>query len=54
MEEEFTGAIIFCPVCCSNVDADGWGSFNYECQNCGTEFSVDLKPSVVAEHAMHG
>lgn len=50
---EFTGAILFCPVCCSTVDADRWGLQEHECVSCGTKFSVDLQAQIVAEHSMH-
>jgi transposase-like protein len=53
-ETEFTGAVLMCPVCVSTVDATKWGWQEYECPSCGTEFTVNLKPDVVAEHAMVG
>jgi hypothetical protein len=50
----FTGAVLLCPVCVSTVDARRWGWEQYACETCGTEFVVDLRPDVVAEHAMVG
>lgn len=53
-QEEFTGVVIFCPVCCSNLDASDWGVKQYECNNCTTVFQVNILPEVVAEHSMYG
>lgn len=52
--EEFTGAVLFCCVCSSVVDATSWGVRRYECNSCTTVFEVDLRPEVVAEHSMYG
>ncbi len=52
--EEFTGAVIFCCVCSSNLDAVSWGVHRYTCNNCSTVFEVDLRAEVVAEFAMYG
>lgn len=51
---KFTGAVLMCPVCVSTVDAVSWGWQQHTCGTCGTEFAVDLRPDVVAEHAMMG
>ena len=51
---EFTGAVLMCPVCVSTVDAVKWGWQQHTCATCSTEFTVDLRPDVVAEHAMVG
>lgn len=52
--EEFTGAIIFCPVCCSTVDAEGWGAQVHTCVSCESTFAVGLVPAKVQEHSLHG
>lgn len=44
-------AIIFCPCCCSSLDAEGVGEQEFTCEQCGTEFSVRIIPSVFMEHA---
>lgn len=51
--DEFT-AIIFCPVCCSNIDVDQAGEVALECGSCETRFIVILEPAKVAAHALHG
>lgn len=48
---EFTGAIVFCPICCSNQDADGWGHQEFECDQCGTTFTVAIDPDTVATYS---
>lgn len=53
-EEEFTGAIVYCPVCATNDDAEKWGVNELECNNCGTTYAVFLDPAKVAEHSMVG
>jgi uncharacterized protein (DUF2225 family) len=52
--DEFTGAIVLCPVCCTSQDADGWGHQAFECMVCETEFTVELVAEKVAVHAMYG
>lgn len=52
--EEFTGAIIYCPVCCTNHDAEDYGWQSFTCNNCDTEWTVKLDKSKVAEHSMYG
>jgi Zn ribbon nucleic-acid-binding protein len=52
--EAFTGAIVYCPVCATNDDAEGWGENKMTCNNCGTEYIVTLVPQIVHEHSMNG
>lgn len=54
MQPEFTGAILMCPVCVSTVDAERWGLQEHDCATCGTHFTVDLQPEIVAKHALAG
>lgn len=53
-DEEFTGAIVYCPVCATNDDAESWGANAMECTNCGTRYVVVLDPAAYAEHSMVG
>lgn len=53
-DEPFTGAVLYCPVCCTNDDATKWGTNEMTCNNCGTEYTVELVPETVAQHAMVG
>jgi hypothetical protein len=46
--------IVYCPVCCTNMDADGWGEQHLECGNCETSFTVMLEREKVAAHSMVG
>lgn len=48
---EFTGCILFCPVCCTNDDAEQWGENEMQCNNCETQYTVTVEPSVVAQHS---
>jgi len=50
-DTELFTAIIFCPVCCSNLDSEGIGAQEFTCQQCGTMFSVTIEPAIIAEHA---
>jgi len=51
---EFNGAIIYCPVCCTNIDATEDGEQSFECNNCETKFTVVIDKEKVAVHAMNG
>lgn len=51
MSEEFT-CIIFCPACCTNQDARGEGEQEFECLNCGTQFSVVIDAKIFVQHSM--
>ena len=51
---QFIGAVIFCPVCCTNVDADEYGEQSFECLTCGTKFTVNIDPQIIATHARYG
>lgn len=53
-EPEFTGAILFCPVCTSVQDAEKWGPQEHTCSNCETVYSVDVDPVKIAAHAIVG
>jgi hypothetical protein len=46
--------IVYCPVCCTNMDAEGYGLQELECVNCETEFTVTLEKAKVAAHSMVG
>ena len=52
--EEFTGAIIYCPLCATADDAEKWGLNEMECNNCTTVYAVFLVPQLVHQHAMIG
>lgn len=52
--EEFTGAIIYCPVCATADDAEKWGFDEYTCNNCETSYAVMLVPKIVHQHSMVG
>jgi uncharacterized protein YbaR (Trm112 family) len=52
--DDFTGAILYCPVCVTPLDATEWGEQKHVCTNCETEFSLVLDRETVAAHAMHG
>lgn len=52
--QEFTGAIVTCPVCATPQDADAWGHQEFECDNCETKYTVELEQQKVATFALHG
>lgn len=52
--QEFTGAIVYCPVCCTNADAEAYGEQAFECLNCETRWTVVLEKDKVAAHSMYG
>lgn len=54
MEDDFTGAILYCPVCVTPIDATKWGEQTHECLTCGTTFTLTLDKERVATHAMYG
>lgn len=47
--------IIFCPVCCSPLDAAGTEgeSVEMDCGVCGQVFTLPLSPARVAQHGMN-
>lgn len=47
--------IFFCPVCCSQVDAQGEDGqrLDLECVSCGQVFNLTVDFDRVAEHSMH-
>lgn len=51
---EFSGAILFCPRCCSHLDATGWGARHYTCKECMVGFTAITKPDIVAVYSMYG
>lgn len=51
-DTELFTAIIFCPVCASNTDAEGVGKQAFKCEQCGTEFVVDIQADIVREYSM--
>lgn len=51
---EFTGAIVYCPVCCTNHDAEAYGEQSFECNSCATKWTVFLEKDKVALHSMYG
>ena len=51
--EEFM-PIVYCCVCVTPHDADGFGPQSFVCSNCETEFSVTLEADKIAQHAMTG
>lgn len=51
---EFAGAILYCPVCCTNVDVDEAGQQEFECDTCRTKWSVTVDPEITAAHSMYG
>lgn len=53
-DEPFTGAMLYCPVCCTADDGHKWGANKLTCNNCSTEYVVNINPDIVAEHAMVG
>jgi hypothetical protein len=53
-EELFAGAIVYCPVCATNVDVDEEGWIEEICNNCSTQFKVFIDRNIIAEHAMVG
>jgi uncharacterized protein YbaR (Trm112 family) len=53
-EELFAGAIVFCPICVTNVDVDEEGWIELYCNNCGTEFKVNVIREVVRLHSTVG
>jgi hypothetical protein len=53
-EPQWQGAILYCPVCCTNVDVTEPGEQSFECTSCGTKWSVTVEAKIVAEHSMYG
>ena len=53
-EEMFAGAIVYCPVCATNVDVDEEGWVTLTCNNCSTQFKVKIDRDIIAQHAMVG
>lgn len=53
-DAEWHGAILYCPVCCTNVDCTEVGEQSFECTSCGTKWSVTIVASIVAESALFG
>ena len=53
MDDEEFNTILFCPVCCTNLDAEGTGDQKFVCQNCGTEFSVSISKIIVQEFSIY-
>lgn len=51
-DEPFTGAILFCPTCCTNDDSYQWGLNRMTCTNCETEYAVMVEPAKVAAHSI--
>lgn len=51
MDEDFV-AILYCPVCCTNLDTEGSGWLEFVCGNCETSFKVYLDPAIVATHSL--
>lgn len=46
--------VVYCPVCCTNIDADGFGEQELECPTCETEFTVILNREKIAQHSPVG
>lgn len=53
-EELFAGAIIFCPCCVTNIDVDDEGWVDITCNNCGTQFKVNIDREIVRLHSTVG
>jgi uncharacterized protein YbaR (Trm112 family) len=53
-EELFAGAIIYCPVCCTNIDVDDEGEVALVCNNCRTKFTVVIERAIIANHSIVG
>ena len=46
--------IVYCPVCCTPQDSEGFGAREFTCTNCESEFSVVLVAEKVAAHSITG
>lgn len=46
--------IVYCPVCCTPQDSEGFGAREFTCTNCESVFSVVLEASKVAAHSITG
>lgn len=48
--------IMFCPVCCSNIDVEGADgeTVSLECISCEAVFTVTLDAVKIAKHSMYG
>lgn len=46
--------VVYCPVCCTNLDAEGMGDQSFECPTCETTFTVVLEAEKIASHAPIG
>lgn len=57
VETEVSAIILFCPVCCTKVDAEYLGTksvVDEQCGSCETFFSVTADPAIIAVHSMYG
>jgi len=52
-DDDFPGAILLCPKCQSQVDADKWGLGTYSCPECKEPFSLNLDPAKALEFSMY-
>lgn len=46
-------SIVYCPCCCTNLDAEGTGVLAFECNNCDTHFTVTVDRAKFSEHSMN-
>lgn len=55
-EVEPISIIMFCPVCCSNIDVEGIDgeTVTLECVTCEVSFTVTLDAAKIAKHSMYG
>jgi hypothetical protein len=50
---EFTGAILFCPVCCSTVDAEKEDQSEFDCGSCEQHWTQDLNLARINEYSIN-
>lgn len=52
--DQFTGAIVYCPVDGSSFDVEHWGTSSFECVNCENVFDVYVEPDRIHRYSMYG
>ena len=51
-DSKFFSAIVFCPLCCSQVDVMKSGVQELDCGACGQTWTMDVDPDRVAAHSL--
>lgn len=53
--DEVKQHIVFCPVCCSNVDVEGRDGqrVEVECGSCGQPWQMELDSDRITKHSMN-